>query len=246
LRQEDKQVDGPELEQAEERKRESELVEEKDDALYDLDGQPERTVDREKSSAVVVAMKAILAGDQIVINDLKLEKRHQVALEALKTAVEGKDQTLSRFVFAEDRRTLLEQALAVLQPELADISQLGQPFQDLLKDVGSLREKLNVLEDAEEELIEGRANDQAKTESDSDDKPDEDEAKDEFDVNTDLSLTGPPRVFDKPAGALAGPTRKVEPKPETTLTGTERKAEPKGPTTLGDPKDIAAAQRRRE
>ena len=243
MRQEDKQVDGPELEQAEERKRENELIEERDDALYDLDGQPERTVDREQSSAVIAAMKTVLAGEQLVINDLKLDKRHQIALEALKTAVEGKDQSLAQFVYAEDRRTLLEQALAVLQPELADIAQLGQPFQDLLKDVGMLRDKLNVLEDSEEELIEGRTNDQPKTETDSDDKPDD---KDEFDVNTDLSLTGPPREFLKPASSLAGPTRKIEPKPESSLTGTERKAEPKGQTTLGDPKEIAAAQRRRE
>jgi hypothetical protein len=242
LRQEDKQVDGPELEQAEERKRESELVEEKDDALYDLDGQPEHVVDRKESSAIVVAMKTILAGEQIVINDLKLEKRHQVALEALKTAVEGKDQSLAQFVYAEDRRTLLEQALAVLQPELADISQLGQPFEDLIKEVGTLRDKLNVLEDSEEELVEGRAQDHAKTEGDSDDKPDEDE----LGGNTDLSLTGPPRELAKPPSSLAGPARKVEPKPESSLTGTERKAEPKGPTTLGDPKDIAAAERRRE
>jgi hypothetical protein len=227
LRQEDKQVDGPELEQAEERKRENELVEERDDELYDLDGQPERTVDREQSSGVVAAMKTILKGEQIVINDLKLDKRHQTALEALKTAVEGKDQHLSRFVFAEDRRTLLEQALAVLQPELADLSLLGQPFEELLKDVGDLREKLNVLEDSEEELVEGRAKDQAKTEGDTDDKPDEDEG----DADTDLSLTGPPRNISKPASALAGP---------------ERKPDPKQPTTLGDPAEIDAAQRRRE
>lgn len=243
MRQEDKQVDGPSLEQAEERKRTNELVEEQDDALYDLDGQPERTVDRQQSSGIIGALKTILAGEQIVINDLKLDKRHQIALEAIKTAVEGKDQSLAQFVYAEDRRTLLEQALAVLQPELADIAQLGQPFEELLKDVGTLRDKLNVLEDSEEELVEGRANDQAKTESDSDDKPDDEEL---FNANTDLSLTGPPRDIPKPASSLAGPARKVEPKSESSLTGTERKAEPKAPTTLGDPKDIAAAERRRE
>lgn len=228
MRQEDKQVDGPALEQAEERKRENELIEEKDDALYDLDGQPERMVDREHSSAIIVAMKTILAGEQIVINDMKLDKRHQIALEAMKTAVEGKDQSLAQFVYAEDRRTLLEQALAVLQPELADIAQLGQPFEELLKDVGTLRDKLNVLEDSEEELLEGRVNMQPKTETDSDDKPDD---EDDFNANTDLSLTGPPREFPKPSSSLTGPEAKPEPKP---------------PTTLGDPKEIAAAQRRRE
>ncbi len=196
MRQEDKEVDGPELEQAEERKRENELVEEKEDELHDLDGQPERTVDKEKGSSVLAAMRAILAGEQVVINDLKLDKRHQIALEALKTAVEGKDQELSRFVFAEDRRTLLEQALAVLQPELASIDQLGQPFDDLLKNVMELREKLNILEDSEEELVEGRFHDVAKAETDSDDKPDDS-------PDDDMSLTGP--------------ERKLPPKPRTTL-----------------------------
>jgi hypothetical protein len=244
LRQEDKQVDGPELEQAEERKRESELVEEKDDELYDLDGQPERTVDREQSSGVLAAMKTIMKGEQIVINDLKVSKRHQTALEALKTAVEGKDQTLAQFVYAEDRRTLLEQALGVLQPELADLSQLGQPFEDLLKTVGELRDKLNLLEDSEEELVEGRAKDYVETEGDTGDKSDDDE--DAGDADTDLSLTGPPRSIVKPASALGGPERTPEPKPASSLTGAERKAEPKPPTTLGDPADISAAQRRRE
>lgn len=221
MRQEDKEVDGPELEQAEERKRANELVEEREDEVYDLDGLPETTLDEERSASVIDAMQKILAGEQIVINDLDLSKRHLVALEALKTASDGKDQELSRFVYAEDRRALLEQSLAVLQPELASLEQLGKPFEDMLKDVGTLREKLNLLEDAEEELVEGRAKDAPVTESDTEDKPDADD---------DLSLTGPPREIPKPPSSLAGP---------------ERKQEPKGPTTLGDPADIAAAQKGR-
>ena len=62
MRQEDKEVDGPELEQAEERKRSTELVEEREDELYDLDGLPETTLDEERSASVVDAMKKILAG----------------------------------------------------------------------------------------------------------------------------------------------------------------------------------------
>lgn len=223
MRQEDKEVDGPDLEQAEERKRATELVEEREDELYDLDGLPETTLDEERSTSVIDAMQKILAGEQIVINDLDLSKRHLVALEALKAATDGKDAELSRFVYAEDRRTLLEQSLAVLQPELANLDQLGKPLEDLLKDVGELREKLNVLEDAEEELVEGRAKDAVVSESDSDDKP-------ETDDDDDRSLTGPPRDIPKPPSSLAGP---------------ERKPEPKGPTTLGDPADIAAAQKDR-
>jgi len=211
LRQEDKEVDGPELEQAEERKRESELVEEREDELYDLDGLPEREVEAKRAEDIMSVMRTIVAGEQIVINDLKLPKRQLVALEALKAAVDGKDTRLSRFVYAEDRRALLEQALAVLQPELASM-QGAKMFEEMFQKVGELREKLNVLEDSEEELVEGRAQDY-KEESDTDDKDDDDDGDGEGDDDDDdQSLTGPPR-----------------------------KQKPKGPTTLGDIKDIEKA-----
>lgn len=239
MRQEDKEVDGPDLEQADESKRENELVEEREDELHDLDGLPETTLDEERSASVVDAMKKILAGEQIVINDLDLSKRHLIALEALKTATEGKDQELSQFVYAEDRRTLLEQSLAVLQPELASLDQLGKPLEALMKEVGDLREKLSLLEDAEEELVEGRARDAVETESDSDDKPAPSDHEDD-----DRSLTGPARDIEKPPSQLDGPAPKID-KPPTSLTGPERKPEPKGPTTLGDPADLAAAQKGR-
>ena len=87
MRQEDKEVDGPDLEQAEERKRETELVEEDDREVLDLDGKPyEMEKNRERSGDVVAAMKQILEGENIVINDLKLPQRELKALEALKTA----------------------------------------------------------------------------------------------------------------------------------------------------------------
>jgi hypothetical protein len=226
VRQEDKEIDGPDLEHAEERKRENELVEEKEDELHDLDGLPETTLDPVRSGTVLAAIKQVLAGEHIIINDLALDKRHLTALEALKTAVEGKDQQLSRFVYAEDRRTLLEQALAVLQPEIVSIAALGEPFEQLVKDVGELREQLNELEDAEGELIDGLfARQKAKPPSNDGDKDDEDE-DDGVKGDDDTSLTGPPRDIVKPSSSLTGPARD---------------APAKGPTTLGDPKDIAAA-----
>lgn len=247
MRQEDKEVDGPEIEQAEERKRKTELVEEREDELYDLDGQPATTLDGERSTTVLSAMKQILAGDQLVVNDLKLPKRQLVALEALKTAFDGKDPRLSRFVYAEDRRTLLEQALAVLQPEIASMQGAGRQFEDMISKVGTLREKLNVLEDAEEEIIEGSARETAKTEGDTDDKPDNNDLDDPkkkrpgktkpgkkkpAEAAEDLSLTGPERPHDKLPTTLTGAEAKQEPKGPTTLTGAEAKQEPKGPTTL--------------
>lgn len=204
MRQEDKELDGPDLEQAEERKRENELVEEREDELYDLDGREPAPMHERRSEEVHGAMRTILERGTLVINDLKLPRRHLEALEALKTAVEGRDQKLSRFVYAEDRRTLLEQALAVLQPELASLQDLGEPFQELIAQVGSLRERLDKLEDAEEELVEGRAKDAVVDESDSDDKPD-DEGDDEGD-DDDTSLDGPERPQKpKPPTSLGDP-----------------------------------------
>jgi hypothetical protein len=199
LRQEDKQVDGPELEQAEERKRETELVEEKEDEVYDLDGQQEHGADKDRAGTVMEAMQRILRGETISIEDLKVSKRHEVALEALITAVQGRDPRLSRFVYAEDRRTLLEQSLAVLQPELANLDQRSSMFEDLLKNVGELRGRLNTLQDAEGEEQVIRAHEESKDEADQDedDKPDQDE--------------------DNEDEAMLGFEETIPPRPTTTL-----------------------------
>jgi hypothetical protein len=246
LRQEEKEVDGFELEQAEERKRESELIEADEEALYDIDGQPEFEREQERTSTIAGAMRKILEREHIVINDLELDQRELRALEALKTAVDGRDQEIHGFVFAEDRRTLLEQALAVLQPDIANLEKLGgAPFEELVKDVAELRGQLDILEEAQEEIEHHKQAVEKGEASDSADKPDD-----------DASLDGPERRIDKPASTLTGPEIKPEPKPPTTLTGAEIKPEPKPPTTLtgteimpepkpatslGDPKEIADA-----
>ena len=231
MRQEAKEVDGFELEHAEERKRESELIEEDDEELFDLDGKPEFDRDQDRTSVVAGAMHKILEREHIVVNDLKLDKRELRALEALKTAVEGRDQEINGFVFAEDRRTLLQQALAVLQPDIASLEKLGgAQFEDLVKDVAELRGQLSVLEDAQEELESHKREAEKGEAPDTDDKPDD-----------DASLDGPDRTIEKPATSLTGPERKQEPKPASTLTGAEVKAEPKPATTLGDPREIAEA-----
>jgi hypothetical protein len=245
LRQEEKEVDGYELEQAEERKRENELIEDDEEELHDLDGKPEQEREQERTTVVAGAMHKILEGEHIVVNNLELSQRELRALEALKTAVDGRDQQFNSFVFAEDRRTLLEQALAVLQPDLATLSKIGgPPYETLVKEVAMLRGELHNLAEAQEEAAHEHV--EAKGEAtDTDDKPEPD---------ADQSLTGPERKVSKPASSLTGPERKEEPKPPSSLTGPERKEEPKPPssligpelkaeakpaTTLGDEKEIA-------
>jgi hypothetical protein len=235
LRQEDKEVDGPELEQAEERKRENELVEEDEEALLDLDGKPyEMEKEREHGGSVVAAMRHILEGRHIVINDLDLSQRELKALEALKTAKTGKSGDLDKFVYAEDRRTLLEQALAVLQPDLVHLDR--DVFDDVIKEVSDLRTQLNEREDAQEDLSHHTEVEKT-SETDTDDKDDDDD--------DDKSLDGPARKIEKPKSSLAdGKEVKPAEKPKSSLAdGKEVAPAAKGPTSLGDVKEIAAAEK---
>jgi len=212
LRQEDKELDGPELEQAEERRRESDLVEEKDDELHDLDGQRETRASDRRTTEVVAAMRKILEGGIVDLEELDIPQRQLNALEAIKTAYEGKDKDLSRFVYAEDRRTLLEQALAVLQPELTQLQTLGKPFEDLLKDVGELREKLNDLQDAEEELKDMKVG-ATKQEADDDagDKDDADDADDVADGDKPTTLGDDKEIAEAAARNRAENLANAEP-----------------------------------
>lgn len=254
MRQEDKEVDGFELERQEERKRESELIEEDDEEIHDLDGKPAFEREEERTRLVSGAMRKILERDHIVINDIGLSRHEQRALDAFKTAVEGRDQEHHTFVFAEDRRALLEQALAVLQPDIVGLEQIGgDDFETLVKEVAELRAKLNTLQDAQAE-VEHHADKGDKGEAgDTDDKPGAPK-------EDDTSLTGPERTIAKPASSLSGPELKEEKKapssltngpevkgdkkPATTLVGPELKAEPKPPTSLGDPKEIDEAAKK--
>ena len=146
----------------------------------------------------------------------------------------------------------------------------GGQFEDLLAKVGTLREKLNVLEDSEEELVEGRASDYAKDGNDTDDKPDEPDETDESDSDLDdpknqaakakpkQKAKGKPKTDDKSEDAdedqsLTGPERPEPPKGPSALGGEEEgldrgsratgpsEARDPRPTTLGDPTEIAQA-----
>jgi hypothetical protein len=251
MRAEEKDLDGADLARETERQRESEL--EKDDAEQLPELQSTADQNTEHQSQVIGVMRAIMSREHVVVDQQQLPARELKALEALQAAVEGKDAKLSQFVFASDRRDLLEQALAVLQPNFVtgdeQHAQVLGAYGDLIERVGQLRNGLVELEDAQDDLL--MANTRVavtKTDADQDDKPD-----------ADASLTGPERTPEpkkpstltgpevkaepKPASSLTGPEVKEPPKPASTLTGPEAKPEPKGPSSLGDEKDLAEAQK---
>jgi hypothetical protein len=230
LRFEDKEVDGPELELEKDR-RNSELVEEDEEEVDEINIAD--VLAQQHESSLLAAMREILEHRHVVINDLALPQRELRALEALKAAVTGKDGELSQFVYASDRRDLLEQALAVLQPRV--MSDLTRPFQDLVQRIGSLRHDLKDLEDAQDELLE--ANQEVgvdKADADTADKP-------KPIPDDDLSLDGPERKLVKPSTSLTG-ERPPPQKLPSTLDGPPLPAEPPHETTVGSKQDLAEAK----
>jgi hypothetical protein len=232
LRFEDKEIDGPDLERDKGR-RDNELVEEDQEEVDEI--RIDDVLAQQHESSVLAAMREILEHRHVVINDLALPQKELRALEALKAAVTGKDGELSQFVYASDRRDLLEQALAVLQPRV--MSDLTRPFQDLVQRIGSLRTDLKDLEDAQDELLE--ANQEVgvdKADADTADKP----APKPDPRPDDMSLDGPERKLVKPPTSLTG-ERAPAPVLPSTLDGPALKEEPPPETTVGTKQDLAEA-----
>lgn len=226
MRFEDKAIDGPEL-QLEQNQQESELEREDEEEVPEI--RVEELLESERENVVLAAMREILEHRQVVINDLKLPQRELRALEALKAAVSGRDAELSQFVYASDRSDLLEQALAVLQPQV--MHDVTKPFLDLVQRVGTLRHDLKGLEDAQDNLLEAhRQVVVAKADTETGDKPD-----------PDVSLDGPERTFEKPSTSLTG-ERKAEPKLPSTLDGPALPPRPDPETTVGSKQDLAEAK----
>ena len=190
-------------------------------------------------SEIVAMIRAMFAGDVVQFSTFDLPQREHAALAYLQAAVTGKDPRYQKFAFADDRRDMLEQALAVLEPILGD---RVVELEDITQHVAELRERLTNLEDAQDELmLDDKALEKATV--DVGDKP--------------IPLDGDPLpAIAKPASSLTGNDLPKTEKPPTSLTGpelpeaqTSRKKpsalvdgpaiepEPKGTTTLVDPDD---------
>ncbi len=211
MRIEDREIDGPELERAQDL-RATELDEGNDHAVHEHGTE----LETERRSTVLGAMKAIFAGNHLALEGLKLPARELAALDALKEAVEGRDSALAQYMYATDRSDLLEQALAVLQPNIAE---LPASFKAVIERVGGLRKELRALGDAQDELLASH-DELAKTKA----KPEDTDAKPADDV--------------KPASTLDGPERPEPKKQPSTLAGPERPEPKKQPSTLAGP-DVA-------
>jgi hypothetical protein len=242
VRADERQVDGDELEQERQREK-SPLEEKRTDDLAGIGGDELRSVGHQRHDALLDVMRSILDDETINLHQLGLPQREVRALEAMQVAVTGKSADKHQFVYAEDRRTMLEQALAVLQPDLISheaevVSELQEQLTALTDKVTELRDQLLNLEDGQDDVL-GMVPEEKKAEdADSDDEPEDADAD-----KKDSTLYGPERKeAKKPATTLTGPEVKHEKQP-TTLTGPEVKHE-KQATTLGDAKEIAAAAKK--
>ena len=215
MRIDDKQLQSADLDREEQHLRQPGLAAGDDFELRELASEEVIDAEREHAGQVLAAMSQILSKQSIAISSLQLPERERQALEYLQAAVGGRSSDLQQFVFASDRRDLLEQALAVLQPNLtgldpAKLAEFHGTYHDLIAKVGDLRESLSDLEDAQDELLDARL-----------DMPDltkespETEDADQRDQPSTLS-TGPARPPPAPQPTtLEGPAIATPPKVST-------------------------------
>jgi hypothetical protein len=154
VRAEEKELEGPDLER-EQRVEASHREEHEEEELPVDVTETVRDASFEHRSRVMDALQLLLAGEKVNVSLFYLPQREAHALETLQTAITGTD-SMGDFVFAEDRRGLLEQALAVLQQnvvhgEPSQIAELQTKFDAMAGQVGELRDKLASLEDSQEE-----------------------------------------------------------------------------------------------
>ena len=157
---EDKQLQSADLDRDELKQRQRGLEQEEDAELRQLAGEEVIDAGKDHAGKVLAAMEAILDQRSVTVSSLQLPQREAKALEYLQSAVGGTRTNQGTYVFASDRRDLLEQALAVLQPNLtgmdpAKLAELGN-FHNLIERVGELRSELSMLEDAQDDLLDAR------------------------------------------------------------------------------------------
>jgi hypothetical protein len=216
---------------------------------------------RERRAQLLGAIRMILGRERLEVGRLRMPLRETHALQALQAAVEGKTADLQQFIYASDRRDLLERALGVLQPDLTRTDdktarELHAQLADLSERLGQLRHRLSSLEDAQDELLRGHEAAQEIVTAPGD-KPKPSPGPSDPDAPRPAStLTGPDLPEEPPAKTtltgsdlpdeppakttLTGSDLPEEPPAKTTLTGSDLPEPPPAPSTLGGPDDAAA------
>lgn len=190
---------------------------------------------------------AVFREEQVQLDDVEgISDHERGAIEVLQEVVRGKDLRSERIVYAEQRLEMLNHVLAVLQPTLAmaltpDLVGLRDQYDALVEEVTDLRDRLEKLDSAQEELFEqDRERFEEAPDTDDDDKPDDDAAAAAAEPDPEKKkglLDFFRRKKDKPIGGP--PTEPADPDAPRPSTLTGKPGEPaveKKPTrsTLGD------------
>jgi hypothetical protein len=235
---EDKLVDGRDAAHAESQHRQ-EVHDRGDEVLPEPVAEAVHDAPLERRTQLLGAIRMVLDRQTLTVDALRLPQRESLALEALQVAVSARSTDLNQFVYASDRRDLLEQALAVLQPDLVradDVTarELHAQFVDLTQRVGELRQRLGELEESQDELDIVDKLALGKADGDTDTKP---KPPGDPDAPRPASaLTGPELPEPaRPATTLSGPELPEPARPATTLTGPELPEPARPATTLTGP-----------
>ncbi|HET7505129.1 MAG TPA: hypothetical protein VFK02_29120 [Kofleriaceae bacterium] len=239
---EDKLVDGREAARAEAQQRED-VLERGEETLPAPEAVAMREAGSERRNQLLGAIRMIFERQTLTVAELHLPTRETLALEALQVATTGRAADTDQFVYATDRRDMLERALAALQPDLIHADdqsarELAAQLADLTEQVAELRHQLTELEDSQDELLEGHQKEAlASGAAEPGDKPRPKPKPSDPDApRPATTLTGPePPEAAPPATTLIGPEVREAPRPATTLTGPEAPERPRPPTTLTGP-----------
>jgi len=170
-------------------------------------------------ASVVQAVRALVEGRSVDFDTLvDLTKEERDALEEMAEVLRGAEGT--RFLYAEDRLSALNDTLAVLQPALsvathgAGVELLRASFVDVVDRINTLRDQLQSLEDAED--LDLQRLERVKKAEAGDDDGDDDDAGDEGDDDAeDGEAAATPAAADgeddQPAAAPAA-SKKGKPK----------------------------------
>ena len=115
--------------------------------------------DLQRAQTAYDAVERIMRGDGLDELQAGALTAHELAaLRALAAAAGGRDRQAAHRLYAEDRRDLLEQALAQLQPLLAagsdpHFASLHERHGELVQQVVELRAELMELADSQDELV---------------------------------------------------------------------------------------------
>ena len=260
----DKLIESRDAAHAELQQREEQQREDGKDRLPSPVVQAIQEASREQRARLLGAIRMILGRERLDIGQLRMPARETQALQGLQAAVEGKSADLQQFVYASDRRDLLERALGVLQPDLTRTDdktarELAAQLADLSQRLGELRHRLSALEDAQDELLHGTEAVSEIVAAPGDEPAAKPPTTDPDAARPPTTLTGPELPAPGPAPTtltgpelpepgpapttLTGPERS-EPGPvPTTLTGPDLPEAPPAPSTLGSPDEAAAGDR---